>query len=260
MKSIRKIAHKTRAWLSRKLFPLLSGRENPCGKNNRATRENWLSETLAAVPAGSRILDAGAGERKYQRFCNHLAYVSQDFAQYDGKGDGLGRQKGQWDQTGLDIISDITQIPEADRAFDAVICIEVLEHVPHPVDALRELARLLKPGGALILTAPLCSLTHYSPYFYYTGYSRNFYEYWLPKLGLEIQEMQWNGNYFEYLAQELRRLPKISEEYSRAPVGVLEKLATNVLLRALERMSRRGSGSEQLLAYGLHVLASKRPD
>ena len=64
---------------------------------------------------------------------------------------------GSWDQTGLDIVGDITSIPEPDASFDAILCVEVLEHVPDPLAALRELGRLLKPNGQLILTAPFCS-------------------------------------------------------------------------------------------------------
>jgi len=88
-----------------------------CGTQNQAGREAWLEKTLQCVPAGSRILDAGAGELQYKRFCAHLKYVSQDFAQYDGQGDGTGLQTGAWQNDRLDIISDITQIPEPDASL-----------------------------------------------------------------------------------------------------------------------------------------------
>lgn len=227
------------------------------GMSNQSTRNIWLERTLTQLPAGSRILDAGAGELKYKSFCDHLNYVSQDFAQYDGKGDSIGLQMGSWDQSRLDIVSDITQIPEPDASFDAVMCIEVLEHVPYPVDALRELTRLLRSGGVLILTAPFCSMTHFAPYFYQTGYSRYFYEYWLGKLGYEINDIQWNGNYFEYLAQELHRLPSIAKQHAASEPTWLERHAMNWLLGFLNRCSYHDHGSEQLLAFGLHVKATK---
>jgi ubiquinone/menaquinone biosynthesis C-methylase UbiE len=227
------------------------------GTSNLTNRERWLEQILQRIPAGSRILDAGAGELQYKRFCPHLDYVSQDFAQYNGKGDGKGLQTGAWDQSGLDIVSDITSIPEADASFDAVVCIEVLEHVPYPIDALRELSRLTKPGGTLIVTAPFCSLTHFAPYFYQTGYSRYFYEYWLRELGFDIEEMNWNGNYFEYLAQELQRLPSIAKEYSHKRLNPTTRMLISCLLNVLGRLSRQDEGSEQLLCYGLHVRARK---
>ena len=251
------LLRKAKSKAARLPLALTSRKTGQCGTQNKANRDAWLERTLASVPSGQRILDAGAGELQYKRFCAHLDYVSQDFAQYDGQGDGVALQKDTWDQSQLDIVSDIASIPEPDASFDAVMCIEVLEHLPDPIRALRELARLLKRGGTLIITAPVCCLTHFSPYFYYTGYSRYFYEHWLAELGFEIEDMQWNGNYFEYLAQELRRLPRIGEKYADMTVPWLGHIAINIVLGLLNRLSQNDNGSEQLLAYGLHVVARK---
>jgi len=229
-----------------------------CGARNKLERETWLEQRLAQVPAGRRILDAGAGELQYRRFCRHLEYVSQDFAQYEGRSVHPGLHHAAWQHAELDVVSDIADIPLADVSFDAIMCIEVLEHVPEPLAALRELTRLLRPGGVLILTAPFCSLTHFAPYFFQTGYSRYFYEHWLGELGYVIEDMQWNGNYFEYLAQELRRLPTVSKDYAGSTLSNGEQLAINVLLGLLNRLSRQDSGSEQLLTYGIHVQARKQ--
>lgn len=244
--------------LYKKIFHRSLIKKSPVGTMNLINREQWLEQTLKKIPSGSRILDAGAGELKYKKFCQHLNYVSQDFAQYDGEGDGIGLQTKNWDQNGLDIISDITAIPELEASFDAVMCIEVLEHIPHPVNALEEFARLLHPGGYLVVTAPFDSLTHFSPYFYQTGYSRYFYQYWLEKLSFEILDLQENGNYFEYLGQELNRLQFIAERYALGHLSLLETLALNVMRGALRRFSSRDNGSNQLLCFGLHVFAKKK--
>lgn len=229
------------------------------GTRNQSTREHWLENALAQIPTGGRILDAGAGELKYKPLCSHLEYVSQDFAQYDGKGDGLGLQTGKWDQSKLDIISDIADISEPDNSFDAVMCIEVIEHVPYPVEAIRELTRLLRPGGILILTAPFNSLTHYAPYFYYSGYSKYFYEYWLEKFGFEILDMAWNGNYFEYLAQEIRRLPEMGRTYAEIDINqdARNRAALDQVLGILNRLSTADLGSHELLSFGLQIMAKK---
>ena len=49
---------------------------------------------------------------------------------------------------------DATALPQADASLDAILSLDVLEHVPDYEQALREFARTLKPGGVLVLTAP----------------------------------------------------------------------------------------------------------
>ncbi|MFK0734353.1 MAG: class I SAM-dependent methyltransferase [Gloeotrichia echinulata HAB0833] len=228
------------------------------GTLNEKTRVEWLEHTLKKVPLGSRILDAGAGELLFKQFCTHLDYVAQDFAQYDGKGDEKGLQMGSWDQTKLDIISDITDIPELDSSFDAILCVEVFEHLPNPLLALKEFSRLLKSGGQLIITAPFCSLTHFAPYHFYTGFNSYFYETHLPAYGFEIVELKRNGNYFEYLAQEIRRIPHISRKYGNRTVEKWENFFLHIVLCMLQRLSNIDKGSSEVLCFGLHVLAKKK--
>ena len=49
---------------------------------------------------------------------------------------------------------DATRLRFADASLDAILCLDVLEHVPDFSAALGEFARVLKPGGALLLTVP----------------------------------------------------------------------------------------------------------
>jgi ubiquinone/menaquinone biosynthesis C-methylase UbiE len=232
---------------------------NITGTTNEQARTIWVAQTLKKIPAGSRILDAGAGEQKFKPFCAHLNYIAQDFSRYDGKGDNSGLQTGSWDQSGLDIVSDITAIPEPDASFDAIMCIEVFEHLPDPLKALCEFTRLLRPQGYLILTAPFCSLTHFAPFHFASGFNSYFYSHHLEQNGFTILEIQRNGNYFEYIAQELRRLPFIAQRYAvDGPSSGNEVAALNILLEMLGRFSQKDIGSSELLAYGYHVFAMKR--
>lgn len=50
---------------------------------------------------------------------------------------------------------DLTRLPFADRAFDAIYCSHVLEHVPDDRTAMRELRRVLAPSGWAVLSVPL---------------------------------------------------------------------------------------------------------
>jgi len=232
-------------------------RNTGAGTVNASARDVWISRQLAALPAGLRILDAGAGEQPYRPLCAHLDYVAQDFAEYDGTGDQSGLQTGSFDYGTLDIASDITAIPEPDGSFDAILCSEVLEHVPDPVAALGELARLLKPGGTLLVTAPFCSLTHFAPFHFCTGFSRYFYETNLAANGMCVDSVEANGNWFEFVAQELRRTPDTAARYAHGRVRLVERLAIVSALRMLTRLSRADGGSAELLCFGFHVRATK---
>ena len=227
------------------------------GTENDANRAIWLKDILKKIPKGFRILDAGAGEQKFKKFCTHLKYISQDFSKYDGKGDGKGLQTKERDNSDLDIVSDIINIPEPENSFDAIMCIEVFEHLPEPILAIKEFSRLIKKGGYLIITAPFCSLTHYSPYHFYTGFNRYFYETHLIKYGFKILEIKANGNYFEYIAQELRRVPEVSKRYTNSGLKLKEEKSVNLILKMLDRFSRKDKNSNELLNFGYHVFARK---
>lgn len=60
--------------------------------------------------------------------------------------------------------------PVSDATYDTVLCSEVLEHVANPHAALREICRVLRPGGALLLSVPFLARLHEEPhdYFRYT--------------------------------------------------------------------------------------------
>ena len=227
------------------------------GMDNQDVREAWLRKTLSAIPEGSRILDAGAGTMKYRDYCSHLRYVSQDFGQYNVSGDGVGLHSDQFDYGELDIVSDIVEIPEETNSFDAVMCVEVLEHLPNPDRAIKEFGRLLRPGGTLVITAPFCSLTHMAPYHFCSGFSRYWFERQLTDYGFQISGIYPNGNYFEYLGQEIYRIPSISKRYSHDKPGIWELGAMWLVQQMLSRFSKRDQGSSDVLCYGFQVVAVK---
>ncbi len=222
---------------------------------NQEGRDRWLAQVLAAVPAGWRLLDAGAGELKNKALCTHLKYVSQDVCQYEGKGDAQGLQTGTWDTSQIDLVCDIVQIPEPDASFDVILCSEVFEHLPDPLKALKEFWRLLKPGGRLIVTAPFASLVHFAPHHYATGFSRYWYQHHLPKGNFEILELTANGDWFSYLEQEIRRLPGMARRYRdwRWPLAYLLVWMTGMYFGLREKSQR----SEDVACFGWHCVAVK---
>jgi SAM-dependent methyltransferase len=113
-----------------------------------------LRDILAAKP-GERILEVGPG----------TGYYTLDVAEWvepDGEVDILDLQQEMLDHTmrragerGLDNItpaqSDATAMPYEDGTFDAAFLVTVLGEIPDQQAALRELARVLRPGGRLIV-------------------------------------------------------------------------------------------------------------
>jgi len=184
-----------------------------------------------------------------------LQYVSQDFCQYEGKGDEKGLHPGKWDTSNIDIICDITAIPEPDSSFDAILCSEVLEHIPEPEKALDEFTRLLKLGGILILTAPFASLVHMAPYHYITGFSRYWYEYHLPKRGFEIIELTPNGDWFDYVRQEILRLGIMEHDRKNWvwPIAVIYSLIGGLYFKL-----RPPKKADDVACFGWHCVAVKK--
>jgi SAM-dependent methyltransferase len=226
------------------------------GNINELNRQAWLKRTLASIPAGSRILDAGAGELRNRQHCRHLDYVSQDFCQYEGLSGGIsdGLHSDSWDTSRVDLVSDICAIPEPDGAFDAILCSEVLEHVPEPTEALEEFARLLKPNGKLILTAPFASLVHFAPYHYCSGFSRYWYEYHLPRRGFRVDQLVPNGDWFALCEQELRRLGAMARQRNDWSWPFAYVLGA---LGFLYFKMRKGKRADDLACFGWHCVAVK---
>ncbi len=223
---------------------------------NQEGRDRWLEHVLASLPEGWRLLDAGAGELRNKTLCSHLAYVSQDVCQYEGKGDEQGLQTGTWDTSQIDLVCDVVSIPEPEGSFDAILCSEVFEHLPDPLRALQEFGRLLKPGGKLIVTAPFASLVHFAPHHYATGFSRYWYQYHLPQANFEIQELTANGDWFSYLKQEIGRLPGMARRYGdwRWPLAyVLVGIA-----RIYFGLRKASQESQDVACFGWHCIAIKK--
>lgn len=144
-------------------------------------RDAWVKSIAGTLPAGSWVLDAGAGASKYRPYFAHCRYETQDFCQYQGDLVKYAEP--------IKYVCDITAIPLPDQSLDAILCTEVFEHVTDPMAVLKEFARLLKPGGRVFLTAPLLSSLHMTPYHYYGGFTSYWYQHWLPRHGFEINEL-----------------------------------------------------------------------
>ena len=136
---------------------------------NALQRDEWVKSVAASLPAGTRILDIGAGECPYRALFAHCDYKSQDFMQYGGTNNELAPET--WNYGQINYVGDVVDIPVEDASFDAVLCTEVLEHLYNPIDAIAEAARIVKPGGRLFYSAPLGAHLHQQPHHYYGGFT-----------------------------------------------------------------------------------------
>jgi len=223
-------------------------------------RDQFIRLEAAKLPPGSRVLDAGAGASKYRLFFAHCRYETQDFCQYQGP---LVKYLNP-----IDHICDITWIPLPDACVDAIVCTEVLEHTVDPVLVLDEFARLLKPGGRLLLTAPLLSFLHLEPYHYYGGFTRHWYEHWLPKKGFTVESITAVGGpgrsavifsqtFYTFWANAERQLSVF-----RRAVSVLGRAVAKVVVHwLLPRVLPRFDGwlGNQEVCTGYLVVATRRP-
>lgn len=98
------------------------------------------------------ILDAGCGNGRYSKFLLKWADPDAVITGFDYSQQMLHRASARLKNPRVShVAADLTRLPYADQSFDAVVCGWVLEHLPDPRPGLRELARVLWPGGKLLL-------------------------------------------------------------------------------------------------------------
>lgn len=99
------------------------------------------------------VLDVGCGTKPYREFVAATRYVGLDYDAPERRATGIA-----------DVFYDGGRFPLGDASFDGVLCTQVLEHVFTPEEFLREIARVLRPGGCLVLTVPFVWDEHEQPH------------------------------------------------------------------------------------------------
>lgn len=123
--------------------------------------EGFIKQSLKDVPHNSRVLMVGSG--------GGIEVWLREALQ--GKNAELVRTDIDPDRK-PDVVDDITASQFPDESFNAIVIMEVLEHVTQPFAAVAELHRLLRPGGLLVMSTPFFVPLHDRPhdYFRFTRY------------------------------------------------------------------------------------------
>lgn len=207
-----------------------------------------LSGQLALNGHGT-WLDLGCGARPYESLFAVEHYVGLDVPVSGHPPEGKRH----------DLLFDGGRIPVRSAAVDGVLCTQVLEHTAQPAALLAEIRRVLKPGGALVMTAPFVWEEHEQPYdfFRYTEFGLR---HLLETQGLTVKTMLKTSGTLETLAQVASIY---AVENLRLPLRGFARLVTTLLCAPLQIA---GMATQALLPdtnnlYLDHaVLAFKSPD
>ncbi|MEJ1934843.1 class I SAM-dependent methyltransferase [Nostoc sp. NIES-2111] len=146
-------------------------------------------EFASTLTPGSLILDAGAGSQPYRELFNHCRYEAADFEMVDKE------------YAKSTYVCDLSSIPVESERFDAIALNQVLEHLSEPLRVLRELRRVLKPGGRMICTAPLFYEEHEVPFDFYR-YTQFAWRKMMEDVDLKIEKLDWLEGYFGTVAYQ----------------------------------------------------------
>jgi SAM-dependent methyltransferase len=126
-----------------------------------ARRRLWSAVAGTSRHLGGSLLDVGCGSRPYQTLFNVDRYIGLEIDSASARRAGAA-----------DVYYDGRRFPFTDGEFQSVLCNQVLEHVFDPDEFLREVHRVLCPGGQLLLTVPFVWDEHEQPndYARYSSY------------------------------------------------------------------------------------------
>jgi SAM-dependent methyltransferase len=193
------------------------------------------------VHARGRLLDLGCG--KVPLYESYRDYISESICV-------------DWEHTShqsphLDFETDLTrEVPFPDGAFDTVILSSVLEHIPVPEELCREIARVLSPGGKLLMDVPFYYRLHEKPHDYYR-YTEFALRRFMDRSGMQLLRLQALGGALEIMAdvfaKNATRMPVLG-----TPAAILAQGAVATFCRtALGHRVSKATGSTFPLAYFL---------
>lgn len=140
-----------------------------------------------------KTVDLGAGRGKYKKIIKQYAteYISID------NGSSNYQFKKENEIGNIDLVCDLEneKIPLQNSSVDTIICTEVIEHIANPPHLFKEINRILKPNGYLILSSDWLSPYHPEPKDYWR-FSPDAYKYLCQISNLKLIECNSKGGYY----------------------------------------------------------------
>jgi SAM-dependent methyltransferase len=102
------------------------------------------------LPRTSRVLDVGTSTGANLRLLRDLGFHAVDGLDFSQEAIRYCREKG----LGIVRHGDVCGMPFADESFDLLLATDIIEHVDDDLKALREIARVLRPGGKALIVVP----------------------------------------------------------------------------------------------------------
>lgn len=159
----------------------------------------YVIEGLArcAPHASGRLLDVGCGDKPYEHlFTPYVSeYIGVEYDESYSASSAGSRGK-------ADVVYKGDRMPFEDASFDTVLNVQVLEHTSRPAELLHEIARVLKPGGLLIISVPFSFRLHEEPHDYFR-YSPHGLRELCARAGLELGSVEPQGGLWSLLAHKV---------------------------------------------------------
>ena len=149
--------------------------------NMRRHHYQWLKQMLEAFPDNSRIIDVGCGPGQFTDLIDNHDCCGIDFYPYPN----------------VNLVADISDvIPLEDSSADIAILSNVLEHVYDFQTLLKEIHRVLRPGGSILIVVPFMIKLHQLPYDFFR-YTRHALERIGEETGFADIQVDELGNFFD---------------------------------------------------------------
>lgn len=210
---------------------------------NRKITRNHLEKFIKKYKSNRLTLDIGCDISRY--------------AQYFPNRIGLDIKKGEK----VDLVGSIYELPFEENKFDNILCTEVLEHLTSPKRGIKEMKRVLKQGGTIILSTRFLFPLHGVPddYYRFTKYGlQHLFKDW------EIVELREEVNTLETFSVLLQRVCYQCKGFFLRPLKLLIFIIAKIipvfsfLIKEEYGDKKRTKPEKNIMISGYYLVARKK--